>query len=317
MSKSTSFFACTVFLSSISVSVAAPLDAPGTVYIDGVPCNRLCQDYMAWSNKVSGRQPGPQSDARPQPMATPPVTPKLRQVKRSEPPKPTPARIATLPNSDPARVAKTKKPGDSAAAKPAPLAATSAPTVPTPPPNPRADTETGTQPPAQMAAVPQTQEPAQAPAPPAPTPSVQQPAESQATPPIVAEPPSDVRKPDASAATDTNAAALAMAKSDETIAIFLVREEIKSVADLSNKKVAIDASQASEVTDIKAALNKTGATNVEISEDTKFALGRVMDGEVPAGIITLATPEEAAQWTGVPGFTVLRLPVVHTKGGRG
>ena len=28
---------------------ANPLDSPGIVYIDGLPCNRACQSYMAWS----------------------------------------------------------------------------------------------------------------------------------------------------------------------------------------------------------------------------------------------------------------------------
>lgn len=35
---------------------ADPLDSPGTVYIDGSPCNRACQSYMAWSAQtLSGR----------------------------------------------------------------------------------------------------------------------------------------------------------------------------------------------------------------------------------------------------------------------
>ena len=31
---------------------ANPLDPPDVVYIDGVPCNSLCQAYMAWSRKT-------------------------------------------------------------------------------------------------------------------------------------------------------------------------------------------------------------------------------------------------------------------------
>jgi hypothetical protein len=37
-----------------------------------------------------------------------------------------------------------------------------------------------------------------------------------------------------------------------------------------------------------------------------------MNGEVPAGVISVVSPEEAAQWTGVPGYTVLRLPLQRT-----
>ena len=31
---------------------ADPLDSPGVVYIDGLPCNRACQSYMAWSDQA-------------------------------------------------------------------------------------------------------------------------------------------------------------------------------------------------------------------------------------------------------------------------
>ena len=34
---------------------ANPLDSPGTVYIDGLPCNRACQSYMAWSRSVTAQ----------------------------------------------------------------------------------------------------------------------------------------------------------------------------------------------------------------------------------------------------------------------
>ena len=33
--------------------MATPMDEPGTVYIGGSPCNRVCRSYIAWSRKVS------------------------------------------------------------------------------------------------------------------------------------------------------------------------------------------------------------------------------------------------------------------------
>ena len=39
-----------LLLRSTGGSGAAPLD---TVQIDGLPCNRLCQSYMAWSRQLS------------------------------------------------------------------------------------------------------------------------------------------------------------------------------------------------------------------------------------------------------------------------
>ena len=41
--------------SAMGTSQARPLDGPDIVYIDGQPCNSLCQSYMTWSSKVSSR----------------------------------------------------------------------------------------------------------------------------------------------------------------------------------------------------------------------------------------------------------------------
>ena len=46
-----------LFAGSVQITNAAPLDSPEIVYIDGTPCNRMCQSYMAWSRQVlSGSQ---------------------------------------------------------------------------------------------------------------------------------------------------------------------------------------------------------------------------------------------------------------------
>ena len=41
-----------LFLCSSGALQADPLDLPGVVYIDGLPCNRACQSYMAWSDRA-------------------------------------------------------------------------------------------------------------------------------------------------------------------------------------------------------------------------------------------------------------------------
>src|SRR6266581_2788178 len=42
-----------LLLGSVGASEAQPQDSPDIVYIDGLPCNSLCQSYMAWSRKAS------------------------------------------------------------------------------------------------------------------------------------------------------------------------------------------------------------------------------------------------------------------------
>src|SRR6266536_2589029 len=41
-----------LFLCSGGALQANPLDSPGVVYIDGLPCNRACQSYMGWSERA-------------------------------------------------------------------------------------------------------------------------------------------------------------------------------------------------------------------------------------------------------------------------
>jgi hypothetical protein len=115
-------------------------------------------------------------------------------------------------------------------------------------------------------------------------------------------------------------------------AILLVRKEIKFVADLSDKKIAIDTSQSDEIPDIKTAISKAGATGVEISEGTKFALGRVMDGTgsdhyagsrtlsgrvrrnilVERSLLICRGPSKRAASIAIAGSNDLRLPLRET-----
>jgi TRAP-type uncharacterized transport system substrate-binding protein len=44
---------CMLVLGTVGASEAAPLDSPDTVYVDGKPCNRLCQSYTAWFQQLS------------------------------------------------------------------------------------------------------------------------------------------------------------------------------------------------------------------------------------------------------------------------
>jgi hypothetical protein len=108
---------------------------------------------------------------------------------------------------------------------------------------------------------------------------------------------------------DAETAALAPNKPQQIVAILLVRPEIESVSDLANKIVAIDASRSDSVPSVRTAIVAAGAAEIQMSEGKALALERVMDGEVPAAVVTLADPEEAAAWTEIPGFKIFRIPL--------
>src|SRR5271169_4169848 len=52
MSKTSILLTCTLSLGCFGTSQAHPLDSPGIVYVDGLPCNGACQSYMAWSRQT-------------------------------------------------------------------------------------------------------------------------------------------------------------------------------------------------------------------------------------------------------------------------
>jgi hypothetical protein len=292
MSKFPLIAACMLLLGSLTSASAAPLDSPDSVTINGQPCNTACQSYMEWSRRASG-QPAREFSrpiAEPLPpaaQATTTVAPKRVPVHVVTKPKPQPKSNKTeksLTATDDVNVVQPKP----AMAAPAPVdtASKSMPTL-----NPRPSPEAAKPPVEQVAAVPPVQDLDLA------KPSAQQ---TTKNPPLAV--------PFENKSNDTAKAILPQSDPD-LVAILLVREDIKSVPELADKTIAIDASQADKMDSIKNAIAKAGAKDVRVTDGEKLALGRVMDGEVPAGIVSVVSPEEAAMWSGVQGFTILRLPL--------
>jgi hypothetical protein len=344
MLKTSAFLICLLFVGSIGTSKADPLDTPDVVYIDGQPCNQACQSYMAWSRSVSGRPvpvaPAPQmpsAEVRPaakntlkqaapdrrvagknaakRDAARPLPDAKLARTDRTGA-RPAAPRIAAMPptRSEPATAvepAKTIPPaqdltGTITDAKPA-----TAPDAPS-----TTGTATATGPDAsapaaqsQTAAVPPSETPPDQAAAPPPREEKTQEATTQGQKPEqaagAAPAPSNAAK--ATSPDNARTAAAAPTAADPLVAVLLVRKEIKSVADLANKVVAIDASDT--VSRTKTAIVSAGGADVQLSEGARMALLRVMDGEVQAAVVTLESPQKAAVWQEVPGFNVLRVPL--------
>jgi len=115
----------------------------------------------------------------------------------------------------------------------------------------------------------------------------------------------------ASAGTDATAALATPDASGEMVAILLVRSGIKSASDLANKVIAIDEGSADySAAELKQAIVAAGATDIQLSEDPKMALVRVIDGDVPAAVATVMPSKAAEVWNaGVSGFNVIRIPL--------
>jgi ABC-type phosphate/phosphonate transport system substrate-binding protein len=93
------------------------------------------------------------------------------------------------------------------------------------------------------------------------------------------------------------------------VAIVIARPEIKSVSDLAGKGIAINNGQSVSSDSVRTAIVKAGAAEVQLTENQAKALGRMISGEVPAAVLTLASPEAAEGFPEIAGFKIFRIPL--------
>jgi hypothetical protein len=262
-----------VSLGFVGASLANPLDSPGTVYIDGVPCNLPCQSYMAWSwqtlkaNQASAKGAANASAAKASGKA-----PRKRISKHVEP--------ASV--DAPSR---KKKSGDFQAA----LTAT-----PEPPPLPRPRTET-----ARLNV--ETSNP----------PRERSPQDLVMAALAVAEQITNaetLKAPGNDRTVETKAGDANVSTS--LVALLLSRPDVKSAAALKGVNVAIDAAQSGVEQDIRFALAAVGATEAQLSVSDASPLDRLISGDVQAAVVKLVSPDAAEAFPDIKGFKVLRVPLL-------
>ncbi|MGB8398864.1 MAG: hypothetical protein WCE35_08695 [Bradyrhizobium sp.] len=96
---------------------------------------------------------------------------------------------------------------------------------------------------------------------------------------------------------------------DHLFVLLAVQPEIKSVSDLAGRNIAIDDRQSQSSDSARRALAAAGAADVQLSGGQTKALIRLIRGEVPAAVLTLAYPEWAEWFPEIAGFKVLRFPL--------
>jgi hypothetical protein len=322
---------------------ANPLDSPGIVYIDGLPCNRACQSYMAASARalsarhrgergtivvapaeveveIVAQAPRPRVARHPAPVSrTSPragiaasnaktlnakiLNAKTLNTKASD------SKKIAAPNAAPQAPAK-EIPSATAAATPQKAAGESAAAIQKPEPK----VESSDRPEPQTSAIVAPQ-PAEAPASKAPTSEVKPEVKSE-----VALPPPATLDIAAAPAAPAAGAAFNQAREigktasatpddpDNLVALVLARPEINSLSDLNNKTIAITEKQSASSGRVSAALMAAGAAEVQFSEVKASAIDRLISGEVPAAVV-LASREVASLFPEVEGFRTFRVPL--------
>ena len=324
MSKRIMILGCLLFLGSVVTSQATPLDSPDVVYVDGLPCNRFCQSYLAWSqNRSSGPREQPavphEQPASAQTAQLPPKTAAHRatatrqerskpavQVRVAKPAVPESKKMQRAKPADVQPAANTAADSDSAPAK----------IVETPPSSGAAPgsaatrEETANSPPAGDAAGSNTsaiQEQVTA-------------ATAVARQMTVATvvPEAEPRANDTNRSDRAETAMLGDAEktgstppndTDVLVAVLMARPEITSVSDLTNKDIAIDGGEAVSNGSVRTAIAAAGATEVQLSEAQTRAIDRLMSGDVPAAVLALVSPEAAEGYPEIPGFRIFRIPL--------
>jgi hypothetical protein len=360
---------------------ANPLDSPGIVYIDGLPCNSACQSYMAASARALSarhreehetnvvlpteaeiesvkhaarprvaRQPAPASRTPPRAstaasnaktLNTKAANIKALNTKRAATPNPAaqptrkeiPAATA-VPREKPVENAvaggevperKLQSPDRPEPAQAAAIAASQPAEAAKPEVKSEVKSEVTLPPPAtlEIAATPAASEIAALPAPVAAAPAsalwtIQQQvveatgmADRVTAITVAREPagPSDNPEIPAEANEAGKAASASPDNRDNLVALVLARPEINSLFDLNNKNIAIEEKQSAASGSVSAALMAAGAAEVQFSEAKAGAIERLIRGEVPAAVLTLASREAAEWFPDIAGFRTFRVPL--------
>jgi hypothetical protein len=285
---------CILLLGSAGPSEANPLDSPDIVYIDGLPCNSLCQSYMAWSRAASSKstQSAPASPAK---RSTNAVAHRATGLSGESSRRATRARIAKQATPNPDKMPEAKSADLQPAGNAVAISDTARPNIAGSPakadvatnPNPRAIEE-------QVAAATAVAELVT----------------------VATAVPASERKTNT---TDRSGRAETMLSSDAAsalpknahllVALLMARPEIKALSDLTNKNVAMDERHAALSGNVQTAIAAAGAAEVQLGEGQTKAINRLICGEVPAAVLTLVSPEAAEAFPEIAGFKIFRIPL--------
>ena len=304
MSKNWIMLTGLLLLGFVGPSQAHPWDAPDIVYVDGLPCNSACQIYLAWSRRKASFAAQHSAPVESAPSESPPLklVPELRSARGT-------VRHAAAVHRDGSKTAARRIAKRAAPLSPAKIAS----------PKPASETAVNSEPaPTIVAASPSPDASAvasEATTAGAQVAAVTPPAE-QVTPAIAPVPQQEASNAGSSVQTATadpgetaSTQSAAPNNNDDRVAVVMTRPEIASLSDLDGKDVAIEDQQSASSTSIKAAIASAGAAEVKLSEGSGRAIDRLINGEVTAAVLAIASPEAAEQFSEIPGYRIFRIPL--------
>jgi TRAP-type uncharacterized transport system substrate-binding protein len=98
-------------------------------------------------------------------------------------------------------------------------------------------------------------------------------------------------------------------KTELLVAVVMTRPEIKSIADLAGKSVALDERYSASSVDVWVGFVVAGTVSVEVSAGRSAAIDRLSNGEVTAAVLTLVSADAADGFPEIAGFKIFRVPL--------
>jgi hypothetical protein len=93
------------------------------------------------------------------------------------------------------------------------------------------------------------------------------------------------------------------------VAIVMVRPEIGSVSDLTDKNIAIDERYSASSADVRMAIVAAGGLLIQLSTGRRPAIERLVNGEVPAAVLALVSADTAGGFPEVEGYRIFPIPL--------
>ena len=98
-------------------------------------------------------------------------------------------------------------------------------------------------------------------------------------------------------------------KTDLLVAVVMARPELKSVADLGGKNVAMDERYSTSSVDVWIGFVVAGVFSVDVSVGHTAAIDRLTNGEVTAAVLALVSADAADGFPEIAGFKIFRVPL--------
>jgi hypothetical protein len=114
----------------------------------------------------------------------------------------------------------------------------------------------------------------------------------------------------ASAAAERMSVPTLDASLDALVAILVAGHDVKSVADLAGKTIAIDDRYSeSSISRVRTAMVAAGAPEVQLSKGQTTAINRLVSKEVPAAVVGLVSANAADSFPELARFRIYRVPL--------